>query len=261
MKSIDLYYFSGTGNTILVVEKLLEIFLKNNINVQALKIEDSKAEEINTKKTIGLAFPVAMQSTFPFIWDFINKLPKVNGSEIFMIDTLHAFSGAIVGPLKKVLIKKGYKTIGAKEVIMPNNFMSKRDLEKDKEKIQLGLKYAEDYAYLLINKRTQWKNFPVLPHIFHYLVSRKCLWSFIKKFGSKFKVNHDKCTKCRICIETCPVKNIVMYDFPEHKKKCQLCMRCVMFCPTEAIKVPFVKLQRYKSVNVDKIKEKIFFSI
>ena len=46
-----------------------------------------------------------------------------------------------------------------------------------------------------------------------------------------------------------------MPDFPEHKDKCQLCMRCVMFCPTEAIIIPFVKVKKYRSVNIDKIKK------
>ena len=255
MNSIIIYYFSGTGNTILVVEKLLEIFLKNNIKVETLKIENSNPEEIDTKETIGLAFPVAMQSTYPFIWDFINRLPKVNGTEIFMIDTLHAFSGAIVAPLKKVLIKKGYKPIGAKEVIMPSNIRNKVNPVKDKKVIKKGLKLTEDYVYSLINKNAKWGNIPIFPHIFYYLVSRNFLWNFIRKLGSKFKINHNKCTRCRICIEICPVKNIVMSDFTEHKDKCQLCMRCVMFCPTEAIKIPFVKIQRYTSVNIDKIKK------
>lgn len=255
MNSLDLYYFSGTGNTLLVVEKLIEIFLKNNIKVNALKIENSKPEKIDTKKTTGLAFPVAMQSTYPFIWDFIKKLPKVNGTEIFMIDTLHAFSGAIVGPLKKILIKKGYKPIGAKEVIMPNNFRSKIDSEEDRKKTIQGLKSAEEYAYSLINKNAKWNNIPIFPHIFYFFVSRKLLWNFIRKFGSNFRVNHERCTKCKICVEICPVKNIVMEGFPAHKNKCQLCMRCIMFCPTEAIRIPLVKIQRYKSVGIDKVKK------
>ncbi len=255
MNSLDLYYFSGTGNTLLVVEKLIEVFLKNNIKVDAIKIENSKTESIDTKKTIGLAFPVAMQSTYPFIWEFIKKLPKANGTEIFMIDTLHAFSGAMVGPLKKLLIKKGYKPIGAKEVIMPNNFRGKINSEEDREKINQGLKSVEEFAYSLINKNAIWKNVPILPYIFHFLLSGKHIWNFIRKFGSKFRINHDLCTRCGICIEICPVKNILMSSFPEHNNKCQLCLRCVMFCPSEAIKIPIVKIQKYKSVDVDKIKK------
>ena len=256
MKSLDLYYFSGTGNTILVVEKLIEVFLKNNIKVNAFKIENSKPGEVDTGKTIGLAFPVSMQSTLPFIWDFIKKLPDTTSStEIFMVDTLHAFSGAIVGPLKRVLIKKGYNPVGAKEIIMPNNFKNKINPEKDKETIEKGLKNAEEYALSLINKNAEWENIPILPLIFYFLVSRRFLWNFVKKYGSKFRIDYSSCTRCGICSEICPVNNIKMPDFPEHKNKCQLCMKCVMFCPTEAIKIPFIKIKRYKSVNIDKMKK------
>ena len=254
MTSLDLYFFSGTGNTLLVAEKLAETFLKNKIDMNTYKIENSDPKKIDPKKTIGLAFPVAMQSTYPFIWNFINNLPNVDGTEIFMVDTLHAFSGAIVAPLKKVLKKKGYKTIGAKEIIMPSNLRKKINPKEDKIKIAQGLKTAEEYAYSLINKRAEWKSVPLLPHIFHYLVTRKYLWNYMKELGKKFKTDRGKCTKCKICMEICPVKNIIIPDFPEHQKKCELCMRCIMFCPTGAITMPIFKIQKYKAVDVKKIK-------
>ena len=39
---IDFYYFSGTGNTLLVVEKMRDVFKKNGINVNLNRIEESK---------------------------------------------------------------------------------------------------------------------------------------------------------------------------------------------------------------------------
>jgi|NGEPerStandDraft_6_1074524.scaffolds.fasta_scaffold138666_1 flavodoxin len=39
---IDFYYFSRTGNTLLVVEKMRDVFKKNGINVNLNRIEESK---------------------------------------------------------------------------------------------------------------------------------------------------------------------------------------------------------------------------
>ena len=73
MNNIDFYYFSGTGNTLLVVKKMAETFEKNGINVNLHKIEESNTEDVNLEHTIGIAFPVAVLSTYPFVWEFIKK--------------------------------------------------------------------------------------------------------------------------------------------------------------------------------------------
>ena len=135
-KTIDLYYFSGTGNTLLVAKKMKEVFEKNNVQVSLKKIKDTDPTKINTNNTIGLAFPVAAQGTYQFIWEWIKRMPNVestgketeytNETDVFMIDTMGLYSGGIVGPVRKILTKKGYKPIGAKEIIMPNNFSLKR---------------------------------------------------------------------------------------------------------------------------------------
>ena len=137
LKNIDIYFFSGTGNTLLVVRKMKEVFVKNNINVNLYRIEKSKPQEINTEHTIGLAFPVACQSTYPFVWDFIRNMPEVKGAGVFMVDTMLAYSGAIVGPVKSVLRKKGYSPIGAREILMPSNVVFKKPNEQRKLKKKL----------------------------------------------------------------------------------------------------------------------------
>ena len=39
-----------------------------------------------------------------------------------MVDTLGGFSGGIVGPLRRLLTRKGYAPLGAREIRMPMNF-------------------------------------------------------------------------------------------------------------------------------------------
>ena len=108
MKNVDLYYFSGTGNTRLVVERMVEIFRKNGVDVTLKKIEGSRPEDVDLDHTLGIGFPVAILSTYSFVWDFINALPEAQGTEVFMVDTLGGYSRGIVGPLRNILEKKGY---------------------------------------------------------------------------------------------------------------------------------------------------------
>ncbi len=112
MDIVDLYYFSGTGNTYRVARKMADIFMQRGVNIALYKIEKADPAKINPNHTIGLGFPVAVQSTYPFIWKFIMGMPDANGIKVFMVDTLEAFSGGMVGPLKRILEQKGYSPIG-----------------------------------------------------------------------------------------------------------------------------------------------------
>ena len=75
LKNIDFYYFSGTGNTFLIVKKMKQAFEKNDIKVNLYRLEKTKPKDVDLNNTIGLGFPVAEQGTYPFVWDFVKSLP------------------------------------------------------------------------------------------------------------------------------------------------------------------------------------------
>lgn len=237
MEKVAFYYFSGTGNTLLVVEKMEETFKKNGVNVELHRIEESDPEKVNLQHTLGLAFPVAGLSTYPFVWEFIESLPPANGTPVFMVDTLAGYSGGMVGPLHDKLKKKGYNPMGACEIIMPSNIFYIQSDENRSKIIEKGMKEAEKYAQVLSDGKAKWGSFPVLPHILNTL-SRSLMKSWEWKSQQKwfgFKANASKCNQCGICAQICPLNNIEMNEYPEYKFKCQFCMRCVSFCPQKAI--------------------------
>lgn len=254
MKPVNFYYFSGTGNTLLVVKEMAKVFFERGVKVNLRKIEKSEPQNADLTGTVGLAFPVAAQSTYPFVWDFINNLPDANGTEIFMVDTVARFSGAIIGPLKRVLLKKGYNPIGAKEIIMPCNFFVMiSGKEKTGPQVGRGLEKARKFAADLVEGRARWGRVPILSDIFYFFMSRKCVWKCLAKLGKKFTVNEEKCTKCGLCEKLCPVANIKMEEYPMFLGHCQQCMRCISFCPVEAIYVPKWKYGLYRAVKAEEL--------
>ncbi len=126
---VDFYYFSGTGNTLLVAEEIARVLKSDGYSVSLHRMElfIDKRPPLEKNAALGLAFPVAVQSTYPFVWKFVESLPEGDGREVFMVDTLATFSGGIVGPLKKALEKKGYTPIGAIEIKMPSNYRDNLD--------------------------------------------------------------------------------------------------------------------------------------
>lgn len=244
MENVDLYYFSGTGNTLLVVKKMVETFKDNGIESNLLKIEDSNPEDVNLDHTIGLGFPVAELSTYDFVWKFINALPEAQGTEIFMVDTLGGFSGGIVGPVREIVKKKGYNPIGAKEIIMPPNIFYIQDEATNKKKIEKGLLEAEEYAQNIINGQSKWGRVPVLSDLLYYtsIIGLKITESNLNQKFFHMAPDIEECNKCGQCVKMCPIDNITMEsedEFPVNHMECVYCLRCTSFCPKKAIPAPF----------------------
>ena len=251
-KNIDFYYFSGTGNTMLVAKKMAEVFEENGVTVNLKRIECVTNNSINVEHTIGLGFPVAILSTYNLVWEFIKALPDVKGTEIFMVDTMGGYSGGLVGPLRAILEKKGYKTIGACEIVMPINIFYIQEEEINRKKVKKGLEKAEKYAKALLDGRSNWGRIPFLSDAMNLisLGGLKLTALDIHQKYFKFSTSKSLCNSCGICIDICPVNNIKMQEYPLNGNKCEYCMRCVSMCPRGAIKSVFTfKGKTYSAVN------------
>lgn len=232
MEKISIFYFSGTGNTYLMVNKAKEILEKQGYEVLAQSMEKECSISESPNEIMGLFFPVAMQSTFPNVWEFVNKLPEGKGKKTFMVDTMESFSGGVVGPMKKILVKKGYECIGAKELKMPSSMQTKAGKEGT-GKAETARKELEIFIRNLLESRTSWKRVPVLSDAMRAISAGHGIW---KSYSQKKKIDDKRCIKCGLCIKNCPTKALDMYD--NHVRvdhdRCISCMRCANYCPKNA---------------------------
>ena len=74
-RAVDIYCFSGTGNTLLVARAMRDEFEVADIPAAVHPMERSDPRTINPENTLGLAFPVAILTTYPLVWNFIRSLP------------------------------------------------------------------------------------------------------------------------------------------------------------------------------------------
>lgn len=245
---IKIYYFSGSGNTLKVANKVKESFEKHERICELIKMEDLSngvlVEDLVNIEYIGLMFPVAIQSTFPLVWDFIENLPQVNNQKIFMIDTMEAFSGGIVGPLKKSLKLKGYNCVGALELKMTSSIQTKEiDKQKLHDKNLAAINDVEKFIDKLLVGKTRWGRIPILSDWMRYISTGKGIWV---KHSQKLEVDYEACVQCKICIRDCPVKALEFIDEKvviDHNK-CNSCMRCVHHCPVDAFSLKGKKVIR-----------------
>ncbi|MDD5688042.1 MAG: DUF362 domain-containing protein [Elusimicrobia bacterium] len=90
------------------------------------------------------------------------------------------------------------------------------------------------------------KNFKI-PSNFYIHFMPKQLAKVLGKFITAVpEVNGNKCTKCMVCINTCPVKAINLKIIPEvDKTKCILCLCCNELCPQDAVQIKYSLLVRF----------------
>jgi ferredoxin len=242
-KIVDLYYFSGTGNTYLVVQAMAETFSDAGIETHVAPIDMDVPVRVAPDRALGLAFPVAYQSTYPFLWRYFRALPAGQSAEAFMVDTMGGMSGAIVGRLKAVMVRKGYEPIGACEIQMPMNFWLV-DPEKmgHSEMIDRGLQRARSYACDLIQGRSHWGRIPLLADLAYgvYLLYRGLI--FTRPNQRLFRIRNEpgRCISCGRCARSCPVKNIAIAEDaegnlrPVFMDRCEFCLKCLAQCPEQA---------------------------
>lgn len=246
MNSVQICCLSGTGNTLLVARAMQEGFMGRGIRAEVLRMERIQPSSLDLRGTIGLAFPVAIFTTYPLVWEFVKSMPAAKGTEVFMVDTLGGFSAGIMAPMKRILEGKGYAPIGCAEIQMPFNLISHEEGSK-KRMIEKGRLEATEYAWRLAEGRAQWRSYSLLSELALLLLSNRLVWWLAKQYP-RMRVEEGLCSRCGICSKICPARNISMNDYPIHGSNCQVCMRCYAYCPEEAIQYSRL-IKRYKAVE------------
>ncbi|MBR3627332.1 MAG: EFR1 family ferrodoxin [Elusimicrobia bacterium] len=250
--SVNIYVFSGTGNTLIVANKISEIFNSNKYNSTVSKMESIDPKQIDLNSAIGIGFTTAFWNTFPFVRTWIDNLPDGNGTEVFLFTTMGDSSCGMIAHIAKILEKKNYKIIGAKGFIMPNNFLLVLKDKKNKERIEKTLLKVEEYVKGIINSNGYIRKtnfFSSIAFFFSSFVTTKLWNTKIAKRIMKFKLDKAKCIGCGMCAALCPMENIEIKNIPQFKDKCIFCLRCVSYCPKQALSNKIL-LKTYRAVNL-----------
>lgn len=231
---LELYYFSGTGNTKFIVEYIVGKLRDKKIRITTYPIEGG-IENMEKKKAKMFVFPINSQSMSPFIWKTFNGLPAGNGEEIFILVTLNE-SSSVAAPLYKLFKKKGYSPVYYSEISMPNNLVNRTiNIEESKIRVKTALEKCDVIVEDIFNEKSKWTSEFKGSKIISFLSRNTSLPWFYMRLVFKLEVNKKLCIKCGLCEKQCPVGNIKLGIELNHTNKCEFCMRCAASCPNKAI--------------------------
>lgn len=236
--STILFYFSGTGNTKLVANKIAK-----NLNIEIKSMEEDLifSNLINKKETIIIMYPVYYSTPPILVREFIKKYDDCfENKQVMSIVSQMGFSGDGAYVLSEYLPPSS-KLIYSRHINMPSN-ISNLPVIPYLEKIFVNLrinhalKKAKKISNEIKNNNLRTQGGTKLGNKFG-LSQRKGGLEKENKNKSSVWVD-DSCIGCGICEESCPVNNFyVENNKAESKGQCILCTRCENLCPKKSIRV------------------------
>jgi len=126
-----MYFFSGTGMTKYVVDRLSAEFERHHLSVDCFKIEDASMHHVTLSEydALGIAYPTHALNAPKIVINFVKSLPQSNDMNTFIVHTCssenHRANHASSNLLIKKLSKRGYRVFNNQLIEMPSNFAHK----------------------------------------------------------------------------------------------------------------------------------------
>lgn len=232
-------YFSGTGNT----KYCVETFVKEcDAAALAFSIEEENiAQIISDQKEIVFGYPVQFSNLPKMLKDFVVSNSDIwRDKKVFIIATMGLFSGDGSGMLARFLEKYGAIVEGGLHLKMPDSIGDEKALKRSLQENQTLVKKAalkvKSAAHDLKSGNPLQEGIGLQYHLAGLFGQRLYFRNKTKTYTDKLKIDKNKCTGCRKCVNLCPMKNI---RFEEQKavsgNRCTMCYRCINKCPAQAI--------------------------
>jgi ferredoxin len=189
--------------------------------------------------------PVYANRPLPQVMAFLSMLPRARvGYSVPFVTWGGVTSGIALHDMGKALEQKGYHVLGAAKVIAPHSLMWTSD-----DPLGKGHPDADDNALIEalvegVNGKVRAGNpIPLLLSALAYQPDR--VLAAMEKMGIHAVRSHfparavdlQRCTRCGLCAERCPVQALSLAPDPQFAESCICCYRCVRLCPEAAIRV------------------------
>jgi len=243
---IELRYFTGTGNSLKVLETCKSIFVEsgNSTNISLISKDESCFPECDL---IGFCFPVYAFAIPRICNRYLRGIKKFKKQQkVFFLVTAgdKNESGLAIKECERILSKKNCKIIFTGIVEMPINWTTSPKppfppiKQKALEIIDKGVIKTQEITREILGgiEKHHRFNYPVryskVKFYWEYFLFK---YAGIQNMWRLFNV-YDTCNRCELCAKICPTKSIKIIDKkPVWKSSCEQCMRCVNFCPKESI--------------------------
>jgi ferredoxin len=248
---IEVYYFSGTGNSLYVAKELQSRIPETKLSPIAGLL--SKDAVKSNGDTVGFVFPTyGMTLPIP-VKTFLKKLDLESATYVFAIATRGGTKCFAFSKIDALLKEQGKRLDACLVLNMPGNDPKLKDWQMaTPEKIaqlETDVNHRLDaFQRVIINKepyRVTDRDYIDFPYSYpvNYVMERLVLFGvrYAEYDGLKDYFYADsKCVGCGTCEKVCLSNKIKMVDKkPVWQKnvKCQMCYSCLNYCPEQSVQI------------------------
>jgi len=231
----ELFYYTGTGNSLWVARRLAAALPETRI--QSIPTWQKTRPPI-TADGVGLVFPVYIWGVSAPIIRFIEALPPLSAPYVFAVAVNGGQVSNTLVQLKGLLAAKGLHLSAGFAVTMPSNYIPWGGPGSQAKQLQHFARAQAkiDGMAAVIRRREQrpMERGPFWQRIVFSAIYRLS-FAQVPRMDAKFWVD-DKCNRCGICARVCPSANITLPEGkPCWQHHCEQCFACLQWCPQEAI--------------------------
>jgi len=246
MNNVEIYYFSGTGNSLHIAKELQRLIPGTKL-IPIVSLLDKTTIETNAEKVV-FVFPTYLTTIPAPVRKFIEKLDLKSSKYIFSITTRIGTMCVANISINNVLKKKGRVLDSSFIINMANNsptglkpfgdkkWVSKIAIDKIDElevKVKLKLEFIKS-CIINAQKHTEEEHFL-------NIIMEKLMFMMTKNIDNEIPFYADSnCNSCGICEKVCLSKKIRMCDNKpiwSNEVQCYFCYACFNFCPKQSILV------------------------
>lgn len=244
--NVQLKYFTGTGNSLKILETCRNLFQESGNDVQISEVSLSE-KSVPDSDLLGLCFPVYAFGIPRLCYRYLRRIKKFNQcKKVFILITAGDAdeSGFAIKECVRFLKRKNCEIIYTNVIEMPVNWTTSPappyppNKEEALEIIKKGELKTKEIVSDIENGIKKFHRFNY-PKRYSKVKFYRDYWMFkflgLQHMWRLFQV-YSSCNGCSFCAKICPTNSIRMIDkIPSWSKTCEQCMRCVNFCPQESI--------------------------
>jgi len=248
----DIYYFSGTGNSLAVAKDLAGQLQDETALLPVARFLNNGEIRIESN-ILGLVFPVYCHDLPEIVKEFIKNTTFVTTPYIFAIATYNTEPGNALHNLDSLLKQKKLGLAAGYNISMPGNSVLVLDMTTTDDENKIRFQAKED-RIKIIARNVQLRKPVGIEGKFDpqdTYGSRKYLDQTYKA-AEQFWVTDD-CKNCKTCENVCPRHNIERFENrPVWGDNCEYCLACLHWCPEKAVQngENSIKCRRYQHPDI-----------
>jgi NAD-dependent dihydropyrimidine dehydrogenase PreA subunit/flavodoxin len=253
--STEIYYFSGTGNSLHVAQELQKRIPEAGL-FPILSLVNQ--ETVTTSgETVGLVFPHYASSLPKVVHEFVQKLDLTAAKYLFAIVTRGRTETMAFREMDAILREKGRRLDSFFVFTMPSGSaplikgyaenVSKERVDRLESEMLARL---DSIQRIIVSQETSRETdtgdgLQTPPLLVPFLPLLRAVSPFLVRLGkrveSSFGFYYDeKCTGCGVCEKVCLAGKVQLVDERpvwREATKCHGCFACLNYCPLESIQV------------------------